>query len=255
MNHIAGYVGRYAIGSVTHLIDIFAFNYRMVMLFFHRPLEGRAVIRKVIVDQIYFTAVEAFALIIPIALIIGSMLIVGFARLSGQYDLGKVMVLLIVRELGPLLTAALVASRSGTAIAAELATNRVMGEMNALEGLGIDPLHYLVLPRFGAVVLSTFGLTILFDLVALFAGLVAATSGMSPARYFDIVLQSLTFRDVWVTLVKGLVFGAIVGLISAFHGLRISGKPTEVPIASSRAVVGSIVAIFIGSGLFVLLSI
>jgi phospholipid/cholesterol/gamma-HCH transport system permease protein len=223
------------------------------------PSAGRRVTARVLVKQVWFTALQAIPLIIILSSILSFLVISQAVRELGRIGaselIGRIMVVVIVRELGPLLTAALVASRSGTAIAAELATNKVMGEMNALEGMGIDPLHYLVLPRVGAVVLSTFGLTILFDLVALFAGLVAATSGMSPERYFDIVLQSLTFRDVWVTLMKGLVFGAIVGLIPAFHGLRIRGKPTEIPIASSQAVVGSFVAIFIGSGLFVLLSI
>ena len=224
------------------------------------PGAGRRVTARVLVKQVWFTALQAIPLIIILSSILSFLVISQAVRELGRIGatelMGRIMVVVIVRELGPLLTAALVASRSGTAIAAELATNKVMGEVNALEGMGIDPLHYLVLPRFGAAVISTFGLIIFFDLVALLAGLVAATTaGMSPERYFDIVLQSLTFRDVWLTLVKGLAFGAIVGLIPAFHGLRISGKPTEVPIASSRAVVGSIVSIFVGSGLFVLLSI
>ncbi len=95
---------------------------------------------------------------------------------------------------------------------------------------------------------------ICFDLVALFAGLVAATSsGMTSARYFDIVLASLTFRDVWLTVLKGILFGTVVGMIPAFQGLGIRGRPTEVPVASSQAVVSSILLIFLLSGLFVVL--
>ena len=224
------------------------------------PGAGRRVTARVLVQQIWFTALQAIPLIIILSSILSFLVISQAVRELGPIGatelIGRLMVIVIVRELGPLLTAALIASRSGTAIAAELATNKVMGEINALEGMGIDPLHYLVLPRFGAAILSTFGLTIFFDMVALVAGLVAAMSaGMHPERYFDIVLQSLSLRDVWLTVIKGLTFGAIVGLIPAFHGLRIRGKPTEVPIAASRAVVGSIVSIFIGSGLFVLFTI
>jgi ABC-type transporter Mla maintaining outer membrane lipid asymmetry permease subunit MlaE len=96
---------------------------------------------------------------------------------------------------------------------------------------------------------------ILFDLVSIFSGLVAATAnGMSSTRYFDIVLQSLTLRDVWLTTAKGLVFGCIIGIVPSFHGLRVGRGPTGVPIASSQAVVGSIVLIFISSALFVALT-
>jgi phospholipid/cholesterol/gamma-HCH transport system permease protein len=223
------------------------------------PGAGRRVTTLVLVKQIWFTALQAVPLVIILSAILSFLVISQAVRELGRIGatelIGLLMVVAIVRELGPLLTGLVVASRSGTAIAAELATNKVMGEMNALEGMGIDPLHYLVLPRFGAAVMSTFGLIICFDLVAIMAGFVAATTaGMNPGRYFDIVLESLTFKDVWLTILKGLVFGAVVGVIPAFHGLRISGKPTEVPVASSQAVVGSIVVIFIGSGLFVLLS-
>ena len=224
------------------------------------PSAGRRVTLRVLVNQIWFTALQAVPLIVVLSSILSFLVISQAVRELGQLGaselIGRIIVVVIVRELGPLLTAVLVASRSGTAIAAELATNKVMGELNALEGMGIDPLHYLVLPRFGAAILSVFCLTILFDMVALFAGLGAASmAGMYPARYFEIVLQSLTFRDVWLTVFKGLVFGTVVGLIPSFHGLAIKGKPTEVPVASSQAVVTSIVVIFLSSGFFVFLAV
>ncbi len=164
------------------------------------------------------------------------------------------MVIAIVRELGPLLTALVVVGRSGTAIAAELANNKVMGEVKALEGMGIDPMQYLVLPRLGAGIVSVATLIIFFDVIALTAGLLAAmANGMNAGRYFDIVLASLTLRDVWLSLTKGLVFGLIVGLIPSFHGLAVRGAPTEVPIASSQAVVTGFLTVFLCSGLFVIL--
>ncbi len=128
-----------------------------------------------------------------------------------------------------------------------------MGEVHALEGMGIDPLHYLVLPRFFAAIYSVFGLMILFDLVALGAGLVAASAnGMSPPRYFDLVVEALTLQDVWLTVAKGLVFGGIVGTVPSFFGLRVSGRSTEVPVAASQAMVLSMLAIFVSSAVFVL---
>jgi phospholipid/cholesterol/gamma-HCH transport system permease protein len=207
---------------------------------------------------VWFTAIQALPLVLILAAILSFLVISQASRELGRLGatelLGRLMVVVIVRELGPMLTALAVAGRSGTAIAAELATNKVMGEMHALRGMGIDPLHYHVLPRLGATILSVFGLIVVFDLVAIFSGLVAAGSaGMTSARYFEIVLDSLTFHDVLLTAMKGLLFGVIVGLIPCFHGLSIRGRPTEVPIAASQAVVMSIIAIFVCSGLFVVL--
>lgn len=222
------------------------------------PRAGRRVAFRVLLKQVWFTALQALPIIIVLSSILSFLVISQAVRELGRLGatelLGRLMVVAIVRELGPLITALAVAGRSGTAIAAELATNKVMGEVNALEGMGIDPLHYHVLPRFGAAILSVLGLIIVFDLTAIFSGLLAAgANGMTGERYFEIVLASLTFHDVWLTVAKALVFGVIVGMIPSFHGLAVRGSPTEIPVAASQAAVGSILTIFLCSGLFVLL--
>jgi phospholipid/cholesterol/gamma-HCH transport system permease protein len=221
------------------------------------PREGRRVVNRVLVNQVWFTALQAIPIIIVLASILSYLVISQALRELGRINatefLGTLMVVAIVRELGPLFTAVVVTGRSGTAIATELGTNTVMGEVHALEGMGIDPVHYLVLPRFGASIISVFGLLLLFDVVAIFAGLIAASAnGMSSVRYFDIVLQSLTPHDVWLTIAKGAVFGAVIGVVPSYHGLSVRGGSTGVPVAASHAWVGSILAIFICAALFVL---
>lgn len=220
------------------------------------PKGGRRVALRVMVQQIWFTALQAIPIILVIAGILSFLLISQAVRELGRLGatelIGRLMVIAIVRELGPLVTALMVAGRSGTAVATELATNKVMGEVKALEAMGIDPAHYLVLPRIGGAIVSVFGLIILFDLVAILAGLLAAgANGMTASRYFDIVLASLEFRDVWLTLVKGLLFGAVVGIVPSYHGLAVKGAPTEVPVAAGRAVVVSFIAIFMCAALLI----
>jgi phospholipid/cholesterol/gamma-HCH transport system permease protein len=214
------------------------------------------VAQRVFVNQVWFTALQAIPIVIVLASILSYLVISQAVRELGRLNatelIGTLLVVAIVRELGPMLTAIAVAGRSGTAIAAELATNTVMGETRALEGMGIDPVQYLVLPRFVAAIVSVAGLILVFDLTAIFAGLLAAvTNGMSRTRYFDVVLGSLTLPDVWLTIAKGVVFGVILGVVPSYHGLAVRRGPTGVPVASSRAVLGSIVLIFICSALFV----
>ena len=161
--------------------------------------------------------------------------------------IGKLMVVVIVRELGPLLTAIAVVGRSGTAITAELATNTVLGEVRALKGMGIDPYHYLVLPRLFGCIASVVTLMVLFDVIALLGGYLAAGvfAGMSGSRYLGIVLANLTTQDVVLTVLKGVLFGLVIGTIPAYEGLMVRRGPTEIPQAVIRGTVHSLAVIFI----------
>ena len=175
------------------------------------------------------------------------------SRVGASEFIGQLMVVAIVRELGPLLTALAVVSRSGTAITAELATNTVLGEVRALEGLGIDPYHYLVLPRLFGCVVSVGTLMVLFDVIAIFGGYLAAAAfgGMSGARYLGIVLDNLTTQDVVLTVLKGVLFGIVIGIIPSYQGLSVRQGPTEIPQAVIRGTVGSITVIFVIAALIV----
>ena len=222
------------------------------------PAAGRAVALRVTLNQIRFTATDAIGLVVLLSGILSFLVISQAVRELGQLGatdfIGTLIVVAIVRELGPLITALTVAGRSGTAIAAELATNRVLGEVRALEAMGIDPRQYLVLPRFFGSLVSVFVLLVVFDVVAVSAGFAAARfNGMVAGRYFEIVLQALALKDVWLTVAKAVTFGLIVGIVPAYYGLAVRGAPTEIPIATSRATVTSIVGIFLCSALFVVI--
>ena len=219
---------------------------------------GRAVALRIAINQVRFTAVHAVGLVTLISGILSFLVISQATRELGRFGatdyIGTLIVVAIVRELGPLLTALIVVGRSGTAIAAELATNQVLGEVRALESMGIDPKQYLVLPRFLGSLVGIFVLLVLFDIVAIMAGFAAARfNGLPGPRYFQIVLESLSSRDVWLTVFKGLAFGAIVGVVPSYFGLSVRRAPTEIPIAASRAVVAAMVGIFLCSALFVAL--
>jgi phospholipid/cholesterol/gamma-HCH transport system permease protein len=208
---------------------------------------GRRVALRVALTQVRFTALNAVGLVVLLSSILSFLVISQavreFGRLGVTDLIGTLMVIAIVRELGPLITALTIAGRSGTAIAAELATNQVLGEVRALEAMGIDPKQYLVLPRFVGSVVSMFALLVVFDIVAIGAGFVAAKfNGMAGDRYAQIVLQSLT-------VAKALATGLIVGIVPSYFGLSVRRAPTEIPVATSRATVTSIVGIFLSCAL------
>ena len=252
-------IGSNAARWVSTLGGLARFFVAIIRAWTSLPRAGRRVVIRVFVTQIWFTALQAIVLIVVLSSILSFLVISQAVRELGKVGatelIGTLMVVAIVRELGPLLTALVVAGRSGTAIAAELATNKVMGEVEALEAMGIEPLQYLVLPRFGGAIVSVFGLIIVFDIVAILAGLVAAgMNGLTGGHYFDIVLRSLSFSDSLLTIVKGLVFGLVIGTVPSFQGLGVRRAATEVPIAASQAVVMSIFAIFLCSAIFVMLT-
>jgi phospholipid/cholesterol/gamma-HCH transport system permease protein len=218
---------------------------------------GRVVTLRVLVNQIRFTALQAVGLVTLLAALLSFLVIAQSAAQLGRVgaldQMGTIMVVAVIRELGPLLTALIVVSRSGTAIAAEMATNKVMGEITALEAMGIDPYIYLVFPRVLGAIVSVACLMVLFDVVALISGFLgASTTGMSYEGYRQIVLSTLSAKDVWITVAKGITFGAAVALFCSYHGLAVTAGPTEIPQAVTRGVVGTIVAIFIMSALFVI---
>ncbi len=216
---------------------------------------GRRVALRVTLTQIRFTALHALGLVVLLSGVLSFLVISQAVRELGRYGatdfIGTLMVVVIVRELGPLIIALAVAGRSGTAIAAELATNQVLGEVRALEAIGIDPKQYLALPRFAGCLVGVFALLVVFDVVSVTAGFAAASAnGMSGPRYAQTVLASLDAGDVWLTVGKALTFGLIVGVVPSYFGLSVRREPTEIPVAASRATVVSIVGIFLCAALF-----
>ncbi|HET7043200.1 MAG TPA: ABC transporter permease [Gemmatimonadales bacterium] len=212
------------------------------------PGAGRRVALRVLLNQLRFTALQAVPLVVLLSALLSFVVILTSNQtFNGATDfIGTVMVVTVVQLLGPLLTALAVIGRSGTAITAELATNTVMGEIRALEGMGIDPYHYLVLPRLVGATLSVTVLIVLFDVVALIAGFLATSvTQASGGRYVANVLAALDTRDVTLTLAKGVLFGMVIGLLPSYHGLRVSRGPTEIPQAVTRGTVGAIVAVFV----------
>jgi len=166
-------------------------------------------------------------------------------RVGAQNLAGTVMVVVVVRELGPLVAALLVLVRVGAACVIELGTARALGEVEALEALCIDPIHYLVIPRVIGQALSVFSLTVYFIIATLVSGYVFAflqDVPLMPGEYFRQLAVSLRWEDFGLLAIKTCSFGIVIAVVTCYQGLAQPLHIEEVSGATTRAVVQSVVA-------------
>ncbi len=158
----------------------------------------------------------------------------------------------MVTEIGPLMTAVILAGRSGSAITAEMATMTVQEEVAALQSMAINPLQFLVLPRFWALSITQPLLTVASALSGVFAGMLVGLLffDISPSAFFNEVQQAVRMQYVWQMLVKSLTFSWLIVLIASVKGLAVRGGADAVGRATTACVVNCIFAIVLADALF-----
>ncbi|MBK7585859.1 MAG: ABC transporter permease [Myxococcales bacterium] len=206
---------------------------------------AHAEVRRITLMQILFTGAQPVALVSLIGLLIGGTIIIEtnlMAPAASGEILGTILVAVVLRELAPLVTAIIVASRSGTAIATELGNMKANSEILALASLGIDPMRFVVLPRLVACVLCVLVLTVYFAVAAIGGGYLVSLLITAPS--LDAIRSgfagALRLADLPFFLLKGAGLGLIVGLLCCHYGLQVKSSPTEVPRMASQAVVRSL---------------
>jgi len=167
----------------------------------------------------------------------------------------NMLAIALFRELGPIITAIILAGRTGSAFAAEIGTMKVNEELDALTTMGLPPVRFLVMPRVVAAILAMPILTIFADLAGLIGGaIVLQGMGVPTVVYWRGVTTSTTVYMICEGLVKGSLFGLLVGMIGCHSGMRTGSSSDGVGIAATQAVVGSIVAIAVTDGLIAVIS-
>jgi len=223
------------------------------------PSLGNPAIRTVLHKQLYFTGLEAAKIIVLVAVILGTVIVSQVIGLVGGGNgslTGKVLVWVVFLELGPLLTAMIVIARSGTAIAAELGSMKINGEIAALERMGIHPERYLLLPRVVGVTASVIFLTIYFVLTSFVGGFLIVSFGhhIPYDQFIQGIVASLGLREVAVLTAKAVAFGFIIPLICCNAGMSVGTSATEIPQAATRAVISSLFSVFALDGLITYLA-
>lgn len=175
-------------------------------------------------------------------------------RLGAESLAGSIMVTAIVRELGPVLAAMLVLGRVGAENVIELGTARALGEIEALEALGIDPIHYLVMPRVIGMVAAIFSLTVYGIIVALLSGYLFAfleNVPLQPGEYFAQLASSLLWEDFVLLMLKTIAFGVLIGTVTSYEGLAHPLHIEDVSAATTRAVAKCVVGVVLLDALFI----
>jgi phospholipid/cholesterol/gamma-HCH transport system permease protein len=203
------------------------------------------------ISQAYILGVQSWAIVLLTSLCTGMVFSLEAANQAVQYGfsnlVGGAVAWTMARELGPMLSAVVVAGRSGAAISAELGSMVVTEQIEALQSLGLSPVRMLVVPRLIALMAMLPLLTVLADIIGTIGGMYIADvfAHVSNESYINSVRQMLPFEDVMKGLLKSVVFAVIVAIIGSYSGLQTRGGAAGVGKSTTGAVVTSIILIFI----------
>jgi phospholipid/cholesterol/gamma-HCH transport system permease protein len=249
--------GRGTLRSARLLRELAAFALITLGVMLTKLGSARKVVHPLVFAQIWEAGVRLLPMVSFLGVALG-LLVVGqttalLTRLGAHQYIGTVMVAVVVRELGPLLTAILVLARAGTANVVQLGTMRALGEVRALESLGIDPIHYLVMPRTLALALAVACLTTYLILMALLSGYGFAflqDVPLKPAAYFGQLGDALRWQDFALLALKTSLFGIVIAVVNCYHGLARPLEVEEISEVTARAVVQSVTGCVIIDALF-----
>lgn len=223
----------YALGFMIEIVRNIPAYFRM-----QRRGGGGGVLKM----QILFTGVNALSIVAVLSLAIGAVIIIQGLTVLPQLGQGQliytILITVITRELGPILTAFIVISRSGTAISTELGNMVVDHQIEAYMATGLNPITYLAVPRVLGVVISLVLLNIYFNFFGL-VGSFLVTQLVQPLaleEYLFGLYGSVTLTDFVASFVKSIVFGVLIGCVATYQGLAVERAGTEVPVRAIKSV-------------------
>jgi phospholipid/cholesterol/gamma-HCH transport system permease protein len=254
------FLGRKLFTFLLTAQGISAFALITLAVIFRKLNVASAVIHPMIRREIVRAGLRLLPMYLFVAVALGFLAIgqtVAAAARLGAFDyIGTVMVTVIVRELGPLLAAVLALARVGAANVIELGTARALGNIEALEAAGIDPIHYLVMPKVIGMTLGVFSLTVYLILTALASGYLFVflqNVPLTPGAYFAELASSLGWQDFVLLAFKSCAFGFFVGIVTCYHGLAQPLRLEDVSRVTVRATTECIfVCVLIDALFFVL---
>lgn len=246
MRQWLGSVGEGVLGSVRSAGGTAVLFIQTLFWMFVPPLRVRAVL-----EQMVKIGVESLPIVTLTNFFIGVVIAFQSAyqmqKVAAEIYIAALVSVSICREIGPIITGLVVAGRIGASIAAEIGSMKVTEQVDALETLAANPVKYLVVPRFLALVLMLPLLTVYADAIGILGGYIVGIFklGLSHTLYVKMTFVPLELKDIFTGLFKTVIFAMIICVISCFQGLRVQGGAEGVGAATTRAVVFSFIYIII----------
>jgi phospholipid/cholesterol/gamma-HCH transport system permease protein len=209
-----------------------------------------------IIEQARKAGYDSFPIVSLVAVFIGFIFALQTAyfmqRIGSEIYIASLVALSVVRELGPVITALVVAGRVGASITAELGSMQVTEQIDALETLATNPIKYLVVPRFVALTIVLPLLTIYADAIGILGSYLICVYrlGISSSMYLHVTFESLLYKDLLTGLFKTIFFGMIIALVSCYEGFNVEGGAEGVGKATTRSVVITFIMIIVADCFF-----
>lgn len=241
--NIIGGTGRWFLSKFGRISDQLAFFFVCLKMMVRHRTTGRQLMGRVVIQQIFFTGAQSFELVILVATITGAVMVLGglsqLAKLGSMDELAILLIVVLIRELGPILSAMIILLRSGSAIALEIGYMNVLGEIEGLQMQGIPVLHFLCVPRLIGVATAVVCTVVLFDIIAIIGGFLAAwvLRDINIGSFLYTLTTTMKRTDFALVVVKGLVFGIMIPVVCLYHGFQARDSITDVPPRVSRALV------------------
>lgn len=256
LHQLSGWSGAFVLRRLDYLVELSTFGtlalwdwYKAIKVFDRYSYRS-------LTSQLIFSGIDALPSILFLAVVTG---FVFTFRLISVFDsiadTATILYYFVVLEIGPMITAIVLISRTGSAITVDLGNMKLHREIDSLEQMGIDVNQFLIAPRIIAVIMSQLAIAVFYTMVTLGAGIVLSGLLLSPTffKYFTELLTQLEPLIVIVFIVKNILFGIFIGSISCYHGLMVGISATEVPQQTQKSIVNSLLMLFIIDGIIALL--
>lgn len=242
-----------AADELVHLLNFFG----LVIITLGRCLKSPRRLRIVsLVNQMEQTGLNALGIVGMLLFMIGVVLAFQSAeqlrRFAAEIFTADGLAVLVLREIGVLIAAILIAGRSGSAFTAEIGMMKVNEEVDAMSTIGLDPIEVLVLPRINALLITLPLLTFFANVAALTGGTImaVATLDVTYTQFIRQLADALTLKDLLVGMVKAPVFAFLIGMVGCYEGLKVGGSAESIGRLTTQSVVESIVLVILADALF-----
>ncbi len=248
-------IGRAIYGWITVFFEFCQLMFATIYWICIGPFRKKPINPKAVVDQMVYMGIHSIIIVFFVTFFTGVVLAMQSApqleKMGGVFYVAGLVTVSICRELGPVLTALVIAGRIGAAITAEIGSMKVNEQLEALDTMAIDPVRFLVVPKLVSLVIMLPCLTVVGDFSGIFGGYAIGVFNLNinSGLYWQTAIKFLALADIYTGLVKSVVFAIIIVLVGAYQGLKTRGGAVGVGQATTVSVVTSFILIIIADAI------